>query len=125
MVLNKISIIMPLPSSYSERIKAIEGVKDVTYANWFGGYYQETRNQFPNMAVDAESWFRMYPEFAVPEDQMKAWLADRQGAIIGADLAKRFGWKVGDRVPLQATIFRAPGSPRLGVQHLAASTTRR
>jgi putative ABC transport system permease protein len=108
MVLNKISIIMPLPVSYKDRIKQIEGVKDVTFANWFGGYYQETKNQFPNMAVDAENWFRMYSEFAVPDDQMKAWLADRQGAIIGADLAKRFGWKVGDRVPLQATIFSRP-----------------
>ncbi|HET7697292.1 MAG TPA: FtsX-like permease family protein [Vicinamibacterales bacterium] len=108
MVLNKISIIMPLPVSYKERIKQIEGVKEVTFANWFGGYYQETRNQFPNMAVDAENWFKMYSEFAVPEDQMKAWLADRQGAIIGADLARRFGWKVGDRVPLQATIFARP-----------------
>ena len=108
MVLNKISIIMPLPVSYKDRIKQLEGVKEVTYANWFGGYYQETRNQFPNMAVDAENWFTMYSEFVVPEDQMKAWLADRQGAIIGADLAKRFGWKVGDRVPLQATIFSRP-----------------
>lgn len=108
MVLNKISIIMPLPYSYGERLKAVEGVKEVTYANWFGGYYQETKNQFANMAVDAETWLRMYPEFIVPEDQKKAWLADRQGAIVGADTAKRFGWKVGDRVPLQATIFRRP-----------------
>jgi putative ABC transport system permease protein len=108
MVLNKISIIMPLPVSYRDRIKQIEGVKEVTYANWFGGYFQETKNQFPNMAVDSENWFKMYSEFSVPDDQMKAWLADRQGAIIGADLAKRFGWKVGDRVPLQATIFSRP-----------------
>jgi putative ABC transport system permease protein len=108
MVLNKISIIMPLPASYTERVRAIDGVKDVTFANWFGGYYQETRNQFPNMAVDPESWLRMYPEFVVPDDQKKAWLADRQGAIIGADTAKRFGFKVGDRIPLQATIFRRP-----------------
>ena len=108
MVLNKISIIMPLPVSYKDRIRQIAGVKEVTFANWFGGYYQETRNQFPNMAVDAENWFKMYSEFVVPDDQMKAWLADRQGAIIGADLAKRFGWKVGDRVPLQATIFSRP-----------------
>jgi putative ABC transport system permease protein len=107
MVLNKISIIMPLPGNYSDKVRAIEGVKDVTHANWFGGYYQETRNQFPNMAVDPESWLRMYPEFRVPEDQKKAWLADRQGALVGADTAKRFGWKVGDRVPLQATIFRS------------------
>jgi putative ABC transport system permease protein len=108
MVLNKITIIMPVPVSYNEKIKAIQGVKAVTYANWFGGYFQETKNQFPNMAVDSENWFAMYPEFQVPPDQHKAWLADRQGAIIGADLAKRFNWKVGDRVPLQATFIRRP-----------------
>jgi putative ABC transport system permease protein len=105
MVLNKISIIMPVPVSYNARIRQLEGIKDVTYANWFGAYYQETRNQFPNMAVDSENWFRMYPEFVVPKEQHEAWLKDRQGAIIGADLAKRFNWKIGDRVPLQATIF--------------------
>jgi len=108
MVLNKISIIMPVPYSYGERLKAIEGVKEITYANWFGGYYQETKNQFPNMAVDAATWMKMYPEFTLPDDDMKAWLADREGAIVGADTAKRFGWKVGDRVPLQATIFQRP-----------------
>jgi putative ABC transport system permease protein len=108
MVLNKISIIMPVPYSYGERVKGIDGVKDVTYANWFGAYYQETKNQFPNMAVEPVSWMRMYPEFRLPDEQMKAWLADREGAIVGADLAKRFGWKVGDRVPLQATIFQRP-----------------
>src|SRR5436190_4099696 len=108
MVLNKISLIMPLPGSYMEKVRAIGGVKDVTHANWFGGYFQETRNQFPNLAVDAESWLRMYSEFQVPEDQKKAWLADRQGAIVGAATMKRFGWKVGERIPLQATIYRRP-----------------
>jgi putative ABC transport system permease protein len=108
MILNKISIIMPLPESYGERVRMIEGVKEVTHANWFGGYYRETRNAFANMAVEPESWLRMYPEFQLPEDQKKAWLADRQGAIVGADTARRFGWKVGDRVPLEATIFRRP-----------------
>ncbi len=108
MVLNKISLIMPLPGSYMEKTRAIAGVKDVTHANWFGGYFQDTKNQFPNMAVDAESWLRMYPEFQVPEDQKKAWLGDRQGALVGADTMKRFGWKVGERLPLQATIYRRP-----------------
>lgn len=108
MVINKVSLIMPLPGSYDDKVRALEGVKEVTHANWFGAYFQETKNQFPNMAVEPESWLRMYPEFVVPEEQKKAWLADRQGAIIGADLAKRFGWKVGDRVPLQATIFARP-----------------
>jgi len=108
MVLNKISIIMPLPYSYGERLKTLDGVKQVTYANWFGGYYQETKNQFPNMAVDAATWMAMYPEFTLPEDQQKAWMADREGAIVGSVTAKRFGWKIGDRVPLQATIFSRP-----------------
>ena len=108
MVLNKISIIMPLPYSYGERLKTLDGVKQVTYANWFGGYYQETKNQFPNMAVDAATWMAMYPEFTLPEDQRKAWLADREGAIVGSVTAQRFGWKIGDRVPLQATIFSRP-----------------
>ena len=58
---------------------------DVTHANWFGGIYQDPKNSSPNMAVEPESWLRIYPEFAVPEDQKKAWLADRTGAIVGAD----------------------------------------
>jgi putative ABC transport system permease protein len=106
MVLNKTTIIMPLPYSYMEQIRRIDGVSDITHANWFGGYYQETRNQFANMAVEPESWLRMYPEFEIPEDQKKAFLADREGALVGITTAERFGWKVGDRVPLQATIFR-------------------
>ena len=108
MVLNKISLIMPLPGSYQQQIRELEGVKDVSHANWFGGYYQETKNQFANMAVDPESWLRMYPEYAVTDEEKAAWLADRQGAIVGIDTAKRFGWKVGDRVPLQATFMRRP-----------------
>ena len=108
MVLNKITIIQPLPSGYGNQIRQIEGVKDITHANWFGGYYQDTKNQFPNMAVEPESWLRMYPEFEISPDAKKAWLADRSGAIVGVDTMKRFGWKVGDRVPLQATIFRRP-----------------
>ena len=76
------------------------------------------------MAVEPESWLGMYPEFQLPEDQKKAWLADRDGAIVGADTAKRFGWKVGDRIPLQATIFRSPDSRR-GNSTSTAFTTRR
>jgi putative ABC transport system permease protein len=99
---------MPLPYSYGEQIRRMEGVTDITHANWFGAYYQEPRNQFANMAVEAESWLRMYPEFEIPEEQKQAFLADRSSAIVGIDTANRFGWKVGDRVPLQATIFRRP-----------------
>jgi putative ABC transport system permease protein len=106
MVLNKTTIIQPLPYSYGDQIRRLEGVTHITHANWFGAYYQEPKNQFANMAVEAASWLEMYPEFELPEDQKKAFLADRTSAIVGADTARRFGWKVGDRVPLQATIFR-------------------
>jgi putative ABC transport system permease protein len=112
MVIDKISLIQPLPLSYMERIRQIEGVKDVTHANWFGGYYQEVSNQFATMAVDPESWLRLYPEFEVPPDQKKAWLEDRTGALVGADTARKYGWKVGDQIPIQGTIFRRPdGKP--------------
>ena len=107
MMIHKVSIIQSLPRSYEERIRATEGVTQVTHANWFGGYYQEPTNFVQSMAVDPESWLQMYPEFEVPADQKKAWLADRTGAVIGADLAKQYGWKVGDRVPLLAPIYRA------------------
>ena len=60
------------------------------------------------MAVDPESWLRIYPEVAMPEDQKKAWLADRTGAVVGIETAKRFGWKIGDRVPLQGVIYQRP-----------------
>jgi putative ABC transport system permease protein len=113
MVIDKISLIQPLPASYEGRIRQIDGITDITHANWFGGYYQEVRNQFATMAVDPESWLRVYShEFELPEEQKKAFIADRTGAIVGIDTAKRFGFKVGDRVPIQGTIFRRPdGGP--------------
>jgi len=72
MVIDKISLIQPLPASYQGRISQVEGVEDITHANWFGGYYQEVSNQFATMAVDPESWLRMYKdEFQLPDDQKK------------------------------------------------------
>jgi len=106
LVIHKVSLIQPLPVSYQGRIEAIAGVEDVTHASWFGGIYQDTRNFFPQMAVEPERYLRLYPEFLLPEDQEKAWLADRTGAIVGRQTASRFGWKVGDRIPIQGTIFR-------------------
>jgi putative ABC transport system permease protein len=105
MMIHKVSIIQPLPMSYGDRIRAMEGVTEVSHANWFGGYYQEPSNFVQSMAVDPETWLKMYPEFEVPEDQKKAWMNNRIGAIIGVDLAKRLNWKVGDRVPLLAPIY--------------------
>ena len=112
MVIHKVSLIQPLPKSYEERIRSVEGVTAVTHASWFGGYYQDPSNFLANMAVDPERWLQMYPEFEVPEAQRKAWASDRTSAIVGVDTAKKFNWKVGDRVPLISPIYRKPdGSP--------------
>jgi putative ABC transport system permease protein len=108
MVIHRVSIIQPLPQSYGPKIRATPGVTDLTHANWFGGYYQNPNNFMANMAVDPESWLRMYPEFEMPEEQKKAWIADRAGAVVGIDTAKKFGWKVGDHVPLISPIYRKP-----------------
>src|SRR4051812_6826734 len=106
MMIHKVSIIQPLPQSYGDRIRATEGVTLLTHANWFGGYFREPSNFVQSMAVEPDTWLQMYPEFELPADQKKTWFGDRTGAIIGADLAKRYGWKVGDRVPLLAPIYQ-------------------
>jgi putative ABC transport system permease protein len=103
--IHKISLIQPLPISYLQRIRALPGVEDVTHANWFGGYYQDQRNQAPQFPVDAASYLRLYPELELPDAQREAWLADRAGMIVGSALAEQFDWSVGDRIPIQATIW--------------------
>jgi putative ABC transport system permease protein len=105
-LINKVSLIIPLPVSYQTRLQQVPGVDLATHQTWFGGIYQDPANFFANIAVDPEPFLRIYPEFTVPVDQVQAWLADRQGALVGRDLADRFGWKVGDRVPLTGTIWQ-------------------
>jgi putative ABC transport system permease protein len=111
-LIHKVSLIMPLPISYLDRLKAAPGVELATHNSWFGAYFQDPARFFANIAVEPEPFMKIYPEYKLPDDQMQAWLADRQGAIIGRDLAERFNWKIGDRVPLTATIFQ----PRSGGQ---------
>lgn len=107
-VVNRVSIIQPLPLAYRDRLARIQGITGVTFANWFGGVYQDERNFFPQFAIDHENYRQMFPEFVVPDDQWRAFLADREGAIIGQALAERFEWKVGDRIPIRGTIY--PGT---------------
>lgn len=104
-VINRVSIIQPLPLAYMDKILRIQGVKSATHANWFGGVYQDERNFFPQFAVDVETWRQMYPEFKLSDEQWESFVKDRQGAIAGAATAKRFGWKVGDRVPIKGTFL--------------------
>jgi putative ABC transport system permease protein len=107
-VVNKVSIIQPLPLSYRDRLVRIPGVTQVTFANWFGGVYQDERNFFPQFAIDRENYRQMFTEFLIPDDQWQAFLADREGCIVGEGLAERFKWKLGDRIPIKGTIF--PGT---------------
>ncbi len=105
MVVNKINFTQPLPISYVNKIKAIEGVKDVSHANWFGGYYQEPRNQAMTFAVDAESYLRVYGDIVLDENAKNAWLTNQQGIIVGERMASVHSWSVGDRIPLSSNIF--------------------
>ena len=105
-VIHKVSLIMPLPISYQGRLQSTPGVQVATHNTWFGGVYQDPSNFFAQIAVEPEPFLRIYPEYRLPPDQLKAWLADRQGAIVGRDLAERFDWEIGDRVPIQGTIWQ-------------------
>ncbi len=104
--IHKVSLIQLLPFRYQDRIAAIPGVKDVATSVWFGGMYQDPKNFIAQMAVEPERFLRVYPEFVVPEEQKLAWFADRTGCIVGRKTAERFGFEIGDRIPIQGTFYR-------------------
>jgi putative ABC transport system permease protein len=105
MIQNRVSIIQPVPQAYRDKIAQVEHVKLVTYANWFGAVYQDEKNFFPQYAIDEENWREMYPEFKVDDADWKAWQEDREGVIIGEKTAQKYGFKVGDRVPLKSVLW--------------------
>ncbi|HWG49549.1 MAG TPA: FtsX-like permease family protein [Candidatus Acidoferrales bacterium] len=109
-VINRTSIINTIPLSYRDQILRIPGVKAVTHDNWFGGVYQDEKNFFPQFVIDPESQRQVYPELVVPDDQWNNFLKDRDGAIVGAATMKRFGWKIGDRVPIKTTLYGLAGT---------------
>jgi putative ABC transport system permease protein len=98
------SLIFWMPTSHYEVVKATPGIRDVTYAAWFGGVYKDPKNFFAQLAVEPESYLRMYPEIVLPPDQKQTFLADRTGAIVGVGLAKQYGFKVGDPLVIQVGI---------------------
>jgi putative ABC transport system permease protein len=105
------SIIDPLPISYLRRIEHVPGVVAVAHANWFGARYQNESNAFPVFAVDPERYLDMYPEFTVRRDHREAFAETRTGALAGRRLADRFGWRVGQKLPIASEIHpRADGS---------------
>ncbi len=105
---NAISLVFPMPLSYKDKVRAVEGVKTVSYSNWFGGIYKEPKNFFAQFAVDHETYFDLYPEFLIKPDELLAFKRDRSGALVGRGLADLYGFRVGDVVPIRGTIF--PGT---------------
>jgi len=105
MVQNRVSIIQPVPEAYKDKIQQIDHVKLVTYANWFGAVYQDEKNFFPQYAIDEENYRQMYPEFRVSDAEWKAWEDDREGVIVGEKTAAKYGFKIGDRVPLKGVLW--------------------
>ena len=105
LVINRTSIINLMPLSYRDKILHIPGVKVVTHNNWFGGTYIDEKNFFPQFVIDPQSQREVYPELIVPDEQWANFLKDRQGAIAGAKTAERFGWKIGDRIPIKTTLY--------------------
>lgn len=102
---NAISLVFPLPISYENKIRQVDGVTSVSYANWFGGIYISEKNFFPQFAIAPQSYLDLYPEYVLSEDEKSAFLRDRQGAIAGSMVAAEYGWKPGDVIPIRGTIY--------------------
>jgi putative ABC transport system permease protein len=102
--LRSTSLIFSMPTSHADQIRSTPGVQDLTWANWFGGIYKDPQNFFAQFAIEPESYLRMYPEIVLTPDERKAFLDDRTGCIVGDGLAKRYGFKVGDKITLQVGI---------------------
>jgi putative ABC transport system permease protein len=102
---NATGFVLPLPLSYANRLSAAKGISNVTWANWFGGRYGDNRDFFAQFAVDPKSYLEVYPEIVLPEEQKQAWIRERSSAIIGRRLLNKFGWRLGQDVTIQGTIF--------------------
>lgn len=105
---NGVSLAFPLPLNYRDRIRAVDGVRSVSHSTWFGGVYRNPKNFFAQFAIEPASYLALYPEFLLRDDELRAFLRDRKGAIIGRKLANTYGLKLGDSLPLRGTIF--PGN---------------
>ena len=112
-VRHKVSIIQMLPESYKARMERIPGVVLATHQTWFGGIYQDPKNFFMQNPVVPEEFLDMHPELILAPGQKQAWLKSRTGAIVGRKTADRFHWKIGDRVPIQSTIWSKPDGSRV------------
>ena len=106
---HRVSLTFSLPIYYAQKIKTVPGVVDVVPTQWFGGRYIDDKPEhfFAQFATDPQEFFKVYTDFKIPADQLDAWQHDRAGAVVDSELAKKFKWKIGDRVVLQGTIWDA------------------
>jgi len=111
-VRHKVSIIQLIPQSYESRIEQVDGVVDAVHQSWFGGIYQKPSNFFAQMPVNPREYLAMYPEYLLSDEEREAWFSTRTGAIAGRATADKFGWKVGDRIPINATVWTRKGGER-------------
>jgi len=102
---SRVGLMQTLPISYQDKILTIPGVKAVTHNHWFGGVYQDEKNFFVQFVIDPDNMRKVMSEFVVPDDQWANFVKDRQGAVVGVKTAKRFGWKVGDRIPIKNSLY--------------------
>jgi putative ABC transport system permease protein len=112
-VVNKINFTQPLPVAYANRIRGIDGVANLTHANWFGGYFQDPKNFLIAFAVQPESYMDLYSDdLDFPADARRAFARDRSGALVGETMARKWGWKVGDHIPISSQIFSQKSGAR-------------
>jgi len=110
---NKVNFTQPMPIAYYNRVRSVEGVRQVTYANWFGGYYQDPKNVLVVFAVDPTSYLDVFSnEIAVTPDAKEAFVRERTSALVGETMATKWGWKIGDRVPIASNIFSQKSGAR-------------
>ncbi|MBL9008363.1 MAG: FtsX-like permease family protein [Myxococcales bacterium] len=118
---NKVTFVVPLPKRYIETIRQVPGVVDASYASWFGGKDPRHENEFfASMAVETKTLFSVFDELVVPPADRERWLNNRKGALVGDVLAKKLGWKVGDTVTLQGSIY--PGDWQFQIEGIYSST---
>jgi putative ABC transport system permease protein len=104
-VQSRISMSDGLPLSYLKAIQSIPGVRAVTHWSYFGGFYQDAQNSLPVFAIDASTQFAVYPKIKISNDQIAAMQRTRTGAIVSAEIAAKYGWRIGDKIPLQTSIW--------------------
>ena len=104
--MHKMSLIQTFPLSYLNRIRAVDGVVEATPFVWFGGIYQDERNQIAAQATEAETFFTVYPEYRLSPEQRADWISDRASMVVGRVIAEEYGWNVGDTVPLRSSFYR-------------------